>query len=124
MSREMNLQIAMKFLDWRLRKPEELAAEGIPVPESMASEGQPIFVAERDNTIDFYTRDELPDFSNDISAAWEVVERMGNKLVSISRNLMGNWVVMVNTTMGPKQFSAEMAPEAICRAALAMAAKT
>jgi len=123
MSREMNLQIAMKFLDWRLRKPEELAEEGIPVPESLASQGQPIFVAERDNTIDFYMRDELPEFSTDISAAWEVVERMGDKLVSISRNLMGNWVVMVNTSMGPKQFSAEMAPEAICRAALAMSAK-
>jgi hypothetical protein len=124
MSREMDLQIAMKFLDWRLRKPEELAEEGIPVPETLASQGEPIFVAERDNTIDFYTRDELPDFSTDISAAWEVVERMGDKLVSISRNLMGNWVIMVNTSMGPKQFSAEMAPEAICRAALAMAAKS
>ena len=46
MSREMNLQIAMKFLDWRLRKPEELAEEGIPVPEGLAGKGQPIFVAE------------------------------------------------------------------------------
>ncbi|MDH3714687.1 MAG: hypothetical protein OET44_12665 [Gammaproteobacteria bacterium] len=124
MSREMNLQIAMKFLDWRLRKPEELAEEGIPVPEALVSQGQPILVAERDNTIDFYTRDELPDFSSDISAAWEVVERMGDKLVSISRNLMGNWVIMVNTSMGPKQYSAEMAPEAICRAALAISAKS
>lgn len=124
MSREMNLQIAMKFLDWRLRKPEELAAEGIPVPEALAAEGQPILVAERDNTIDFYTREELPEFSTDIGAAWEVAEHMGDKLVSISRNLMGNWVVMVNTPMGPKQFSADEAPEALCRAALAIAAKS
>ena len=124
MSREVDLQIAMKFLDWRLRKPEELAEEGIPVPESLASAGQPIFIAERDNTIEFFTREELPHFSTDISAAWEVVESMGTKLVSISRNLMGNWVVMVNTSMGPKQFSGDDAPEAICRAALAIAAKS
>ena len=124
MSREVDLQIAMKFLDWRLRKPEELAEEGIPLPESLASQGQPIFVAERDNTIEFFTREELPHFSTDISAAWEVVESMGSKLVSISRNLMGNWVVMVNTSVGPKQFSGDYAPEAICRAALAIAAKS
>ena len=123
MSREINLQIALKFMDWRYRSPAELAEEGLPVPESLAGQPDNIFVAERDNTIEFYSRDEIPDFSNDVAAAWEVVEHMGDRLVSISRNLMGNWVLMVNTPMGPKQFSGDHVSEAICRAALGMAAK-
>lgn len=122
MSREMNLQIAMKFMDWRLRKPADLAEEGLPVPPELADLEQPIFVAERENSIEFYKRDELPNFSGDIAAAWEVADKMGSKLVSISRNVMGNWVVMVATPMGPKQFSSNDAAEAICRAALGLAA--
>ncbi len=123
MSREMNLQIAVKFMNWRMRKPADLAAEGIPLPPALEGSSEPVIVAERDNAIDFFTREDLPDFSGDIGAAWEVVDKMGGKLVSISRNLMGKWVVMVNTPMGTKQFSADDAPEAICRAALVLSAR-
>ena len=123
MSREMNAEVALKFMGWRLRRPQDLVEEGLPVPESLLESTDPVIVAERDESIDFFTRAELPNFSGDIAAAWEVAEKMGSKLISISKNLAGSWVIMVTTPLGPKQFSAEKAPEAICRAALALAAK-
>lgn len=67
-------------------------------------------------------RMDLPEFSADIAAAWEVVEHLATPdealMITYSK---GTWVVAVGSVEASA--TSESAPEAICRAALLAALK-
>lgn len=58
--------------------------------------------------------DAYDDYSEDIGAAWKVVEKMGEKFDSLSLTISGKW----KATVGAFEATAETAPLAICRVAL------
>ena len=65
---------------------------------------------------------DCPEFSTDIAAAWEVVEKMGNYLFACGRNDEGMWEACffpVNSGIGKlNEAHGDTAPLAISRAAL------
>jgi hypothetical protein len=65
---------------------------------------------------------EVPHYSTDIAAAWEVVEKMGNYLFACGRNDEGMWEACffpVNSGIGKlSEAHGDTAPLAISRAAL------
>ena len=67
-------------------------------------------------------RMDLPEFSTDISAAWEVVEHLATPDEALTITYAkGTWVVAVGSV--EVSATSESAPEAICRAALLAALK-
>jgi len=105
--REMDAQIAQSVFGMRLTKNHGLAGGFYWV-----GNGVQFGIMQEQDT---------PAYSTDISAAWEVVEKMGNvdKLHDVElRTSIRGWICNIFNSFDSFEVNADTAPLAICRAAL------
>lgn len=111
--REMNALIAEKAMGWTVFYGEY---KGYELFDDEVAQGYP--PKEEADGVPF----EIPYYSTDIAAAWEVVNRMKNYFFVCGRTDEGRWEAIfypVNSGVGKlSEAHGDTAPSAICRAAL------
>jgi hypothetical protein len=105
--RELDLLVAEKVMGYAVRRPYD---------------HNPLFITVYPKDTNWQDSEvkELPQYSTDISAAWEVVERMKEKFhfkIDWDKNLK-SWLVTISDGYSFWKAHEEAAPPAICLAAL------